>query len=420
MKIRLDKSKLTSFENGFKILKENPEAKSGRDIIKNTLEESFPELTFDVYIVPDEANGPDRNYFVMSVFPEMSVIDKIVSATMANKETSAIQKLWETNKKWTIEIDKKILDEEKINFTEKELTAMLLHEVGHIVCSTSIPNRISLILRYELMNTKFSNKSLLKMKIFRQILALPILDACIADGKKDKDTVREEVKADAFAAKYGYRKELIDALSKLSKYPNAGMGDKINTKMIKDARFAFKTIDEFKQRKDKLMRSNLIQLRESCVSPYICNVITECENVLFEENENSKSLKASVDFMHERADDTVNEEVMLEFFLFKKELKKIDGAEIDYIYSKIQTMESEYDRMIVMSYIHSKLDLVDYYISLLENPSLAKKYGIPHTLPQLRAIKQKLLDYRKLALRFKIPEKDLSTILVSYPTGYEG
>ena len=420
MKIRLDKTKLTTIENAFAMLIEQPDSETPCDLIKKALDDSFPECKFTVWVIKKhEMQQPE--FFVMSVFPEYSVVDKIILATMENKETKVIQKLWETNKKWVIEIDEKILTERELNFTSKELTAMLLHEVGHIVCSTSIPNRVSLILRYELMNTKFSNKALLKTSLFRKIMALPILDICIDDGKKDMHSIKEEVKADAFAKKYGYTKELIDALSKLSQYGSQKKDD-MNTKLIKDSRFALSTLDEFQQRKDKLAKGNLLSLVKMTESPYIKDFVNEFVESVFEDNENSKSVVngRKIEFMHERADSIINDEIMMEFFILKKTLKKIDPADLDYIYSKIQTMETEYDRMIIVSYIHSKLDLVEYYISILENPEVAKQYNIIQPLPVLKSIKLKLLDYRKLALKHKIADVDLYKIMVAYPTGYEG
>jgi hypothetical protein len=75
--------------------------------------------------------------------------------------------------------------------------------------------------------------------------------------------------------------------------------------------------------------------------------------------------------------------------------------------------------MLVISYIHSKLDLVEYYIAIMKDPKTIKKYDIPHTLTQLEGIRQRLLELRQIALKYKIPERN-KNILVAWPTGYEG
>ena len=75
--------------------------------------------------------------------------------------------------------------------------------------------------------------------------------------------------------------------------------------------------------------------------------------------------------------------------------------------------------MMIISYIHSKLDMVEYYISILENPALSKKYSIPHSLNQLYDMKKRLYQLREIALKFKIPERNRH-MLVSWADNYEG
>ena len=170
MNIRLNKDKFTAIDGAFLVLQENINSTAAIDIIKKSLEDCFKDCKFTINII----NSVDNHdpFFVMSVFPEVSVIDKVIVAVMSNKETKAIKQLWETNKNWTIEIDSRILKDspDSLKFSNTELTAMLLHEVGHIVCSTSIPNRISLILRYEMMNSKITNRMMLKDKIYYGLL----------------------------------------------------------------------------------------------------------------------------------------------------------------------------------------------------------------------------------------------------------
>lgn len=418
MRVKLNKDKFTAIDGAFLVLKEDPSSSAALQIISQSLQDCF-DCTFDIKVITDTL--PNSELFVMSVYPELPVIDKIISAIMSNKETDAIKKLWETNKKWTIEIDGKLLKDEIIQCNEKELTAMLLHEVGHIVCSSSLPNRISLILRYEIMKTNVRNKMMIKDKIFRTIMALPVLDACISDGKRDKTSIKEEIKADAFAKKMGYQNELLSVLTKLSsniKYPK---NDSINDKMIKISDFSLQTLDDFQQRREKLAKKGLLSLRESCQSIYINNIIDEFIETVFEDSQDSLSLfdGKKIQYMQERADNDIEEGYFTEFFIFGKELKRIDPAEIDYIDIKIQSIKNNNDKMMIVSYIHSKLDLVEYYISIMENPKLSRKYNIPHSINQLYELKKRLLILRKTALEYRIPERNKG-ILVAWPSGYEG
>ena len=114
----------------------------------------------------------------MSIFPERSTTDKIIeSVARGNSDFKTIQSLWEKNSKWTIEIDERIL---KGTFTTRELTAMVLHEVGHLIQSKTIATRIITVLQYEYAKTSMQNKMLLRTKVFRSIMALPIINSCIS------------------------------------------------------------------------------------------------------------------------------------------------------------------------------------------------------------------------------------------------
>ena len=422
MRINLNKNKFEAIDGAFLVLKEDRHNKAALEIIKNSLESCFSDCVFTINIIEPDHTKTDNSLFIMSVYPELSVVDKVIEALMSNKGTDEIKKLWNTNKKWTIEIDSRILDDSIINCSNKELTAILLHEVGHIIYSTSIPNRISLILRYEIMKSKMSNRMMLRDRVFRKLLSLPILDACISDGKKDKTSIKEEVKADTFAKKMGYDKELLSVLTKLmnnSKFTNS-ISD--NEKMSEVGKYALKTLDDFQARKDNLSKKSLLSLKESCMSPYLESIINDIVITLFEDPDDSISFYdgKKVSYMQERADKDIEDGYYTEFFIVgKKELKRIDPNELDYIEIKVQSIKNENDKMMVVSYINSKLDIIDYYITIMSNPKLAKKYYIPYTMDELNKLKTRLEILKKTAINFKIPERN-KNVLISWPTGYEG
>ena len=418
MRISLNKSNFDSIESAFFVLKGDSQNKEAIQLIKESLEKSFG-CEFDINVIP--VNGIEdnnKNMFVMSVYPEMPVVDKIISAVMSDKSTEAVKALWEKNKKWTIEIDARILDDNVIDCSKEELTAVLLHEVGHIVCSSSIPNRVSLILRYEIMKSSFKSRMMLKDKVFRTIMSLPILDSCVSDNKRDMTSIKEEIKADKFVKKMGYQKELYSVLTKILKKNKYTNSRSINDKMKEITKFSTQTLDEFQARKDKIAKNMIVTLKEHCQSPYIIDVLDTFLETVFEDNMESKSVinGRKIEYMQERADKIIEEG----FFSFgTKNLSRIDPAEIDYIDVKINSIKSDSDKMMVISYIHSKIDMVEYYISILENPALSRKYTIPHSLNQLYEMKKRLYQLREIALKFRIPERNRH-MLVSWADNYEG
>ena len=417
---KLNRNMINDIEASFQLLKEDKSNLEAIDRIKKSLESGLPDFVFNISVTPIEKNERDL-YFIMSVFPGESTVDKIItSITNDDTDIQAIQRLWQLNKVWNIEIDERILQDKPIGFNPRELTAMLLHEIGHIVISTSIPSRVSIIIKYELLKSKFSNRMMLRDKIFRSILSIPILDACVSDYTRTISSIKDEVEADSFAAKMGYRRDLITALKKVMVVSKSAGQQSVNDKIVSGVRLALSTVSDLEKRNIELSKNRLFGFREEASSQYIKDFVESYIDKIYGTDEsNSTFTNRRLDYFIECGQKTIQDGYYTEFFLFKKELKRIDPVEIDYIGSKINTIQDENDRMMIISYIHHKLDLVDYYIEIMSNEKTASRYSIPHTLQQLIKIKNVLLDYRIRALKQPLPLKNKG-LLVSWADGYEG
>lgn len=417
---KLNRNMINDIEASFQLLKEDKSNLEAIDRIKKSLESGLPDFVFNISVTPIEKNERDL-YFIMSVFPGESTVDKIItSITNDDTDIQAIQRLWQLNKVWNIEIDERILQDKPIGFTPSELTAMLLHEIGHIVISTSIPSRVSIIIKYELLKSKFSNRMMLRDKIFRSILSIPILDACVSDYTRTISSIKDEVEADSFAAKMGYRRDLITALKKVMVVSKSAGQQSVNDKIVSGVRLALSTVSDLEKRNIELSKNRLFGFREEASSQYIKDFVESYIDKIYGIDEsNSTFTNRRLDYFIECGQKTIQDGYYTEFFLFKKELKRIDPVEIDYIGSKISSIQDENDRMMIISYIHHKLDLVDYYIEIMSNPKTVARYSIPHTLPQLIKIKNTLTEYRIQALKQPLPLKNRG-LLVSWADGYEG
>lgn len=404
--VNLNKDKFSLIEGAFKVLKENSTTQSARDLIVKNLEEQFKGLKFEVHVV----SHTDENSFIMSVYPDRSFLDRIVEKLSGDSEH--IEKIWSKIDKWVIEIDEIILHDDK--FTEQELTALLLHEIGHVIYSNAITTRLSTILRYEIIKSKYAEKVMLKDRIFRLLLSIPILDSCISD--KHNSSIKEEVKADKFAIKMGYSKPLLSALNKIEKM--CSKNDSLVDSMKKLGNFSMQTLRDIKDRKDKIVKSNLNSLIESCNSPYMKDVLKDIYETYCVDGE-TREEGSKFKFLYEYADKLEEDSFYQEMFLFgKKDLKRIDPADLDYIAVQIGNIKYEGDKTMLLTYIHSKLDIIDYYLQILNNPKYSKKYNVPHSVEQLEEMRSRLYKYREDILRYKIPE--IGKIVISWPSGYEG
>lgn len=385
---------------------------------------SLYKYNFNVTVVSGASSSDSPALFVMSVYPEMSTVDKVAKAIM-NKNTSAVKSLWEKNEKWLIEIDKRILNPTFITLAPKELTAILIHEIGHIVDSNAIPTRVSNILSYQLARSPFNARAMLSNDIFKKVLSLPVLNACIAD-KGNSAEIKHEIKADKFVKKVGYGQNLKSALSTLMRckyYPKSGGSD---DEMRKVTAFSTDTLSQFQKRRDALVKNRLLSLKSECASPYLAEAVQSIYDSLFTADftleDNTDRDKIKVEAMHDKADKlaSFDVELLTEGFLgVKKKLKKIDANQIDYIRIKVADIKTNDDKLMIMSYINSKIDLIDYYMSIADNPKISKKYIIPHTQGELEHMKKTLVGLKEMAFKHALTKPN-EGLVIAWPKGYEG
>ena len=102
-----------------------------------------------------------------------------------------------------------------------------------------------------------------------------------------------------------------------------------------------------------------------------------------------------------------------------KKLKKIPTDLVAYITIETEAIETPNDKMMIASYCLSKIEIVEWYIELLEVGS--KKYVVPHSKPYLENIRTQLLACYKKIMDTKVStNKDRPIIDIQYPKGYEG
>ena len=102
-----------------------------------------------------------------------------------------------------------------------------------------------------------------------------------------------------------------------------------------------------------------------------------------------------------------------------KKLKRIPSDLVSYIQIETEAIKDSNDKMMISSYCLSKLDLVNWYIELLEVGS--KKYIVPHSKAHLEMVREQLMECHKEIMRVKIKNpNDRPIIDINYPKGYEG
>lgn len=410
--MRINNDILADIESSFGRLKTSSGDVSAIRKIEDALH-SLTNKNFHVEVISGIRAGETCN--IMSIFPDESTIDLIISSIVNESKDNIIAKTWNETAKWNIEIDNTILTD-KMGLTEKELTALLMHEIGHIVYSNSVPVKLSRTLRMEYAKSGLVSKQLLKDSFFSKVLTFPILHLCNANIKKS--SIREELQADKYSVKSGYGNDLKSAIDKIIIY--AGSASKTNTDdELKDlAGFSIDTLTSLQNRQNAIVRKNMAIMIKSTPSRFAKNIISKFSNGL-NGNPNSSVTESVKDkYLNDKIQKITDDFYASEFFFNRvHKLKRIDPADIDYIGLEVNNIKCNDDRMMIVTYIYNKLDIIDYYLSILDSGS--KKYQVPHTREQLIAMRQTLEKYRLDALNRKLPTIDYG-VNIQFPAGYEG
>lgn len=102
-----------------------------------------------------------------------------------------------------------------------------------------------------------------------------------------------------------------------------------------------------------------------------------------------------------------------------KKLKRIPSDLVSYIMIETEAIESSNDKMMISSYCLHKLDVVNWYIELLDTGS--KKYIVPQSRAHLEMVRDQLIECHKQIMATKIQKpKDRTWLDTHYPEGYEG
>jgi len=102
-----------------------------------------------------------------------------------------------------------------------------------------------------------------------------------------------------------------------------------------------------------------------------------------------------------------------------KKLKKIPSDLVPYITIETEAIKDANDKMMISSYCLGKLELVNWYLDLLEHGS--KKYVVPQSRAYLEMVRDQLMECHKRIMAVKIRNpKDRPLLDIHYPEGYEG
>lgn len=193
-------------------------------------------------------------------------------------------------------------------------------------------------------------------------------------------------------------------------YTKYAAPEKEKKKIVDDVRDMVKALRESCDPNDENMR-NLSMFPET-VEAFLNG---DFDNYMKEADEQWIHEQFDMDWEHRQTN--YNIKYLQEAFGVKK-LKKIPTDLVAYITIEAESIKDANDKMMISSYCLGKIEIVEWYIELLEVGS--KKYVVPHTKPYLETVRTQLLACFKKIMDTPIPKKDRPLLDIQYPKGYEG
>lgn len=402
---------------------------------------------FYVYITDDKKAQTKEPFFGMRIFPSQKYAENIIKEIIEEDETNILNmcERWKKISEWDIEIDNRVFQRESISFNPQELTAMLLHEIGHTIYSDK---KIEMFYRiYKECNIRMKETDKAAAKILYIIYMIPLTLVCgFRDWGLTSVDLREEIFADQSVQKLGYSKHLISAFSKIIKaygsggYVSEGSDEKELTRIMDMCNL---NISDLRHRRDKLkdelyntgnshnsfyiktMISNIMKkIGIAKKTRYNGNIVLESDFSLCFDNENfiNESLLvfdiksfSNLEKQIAMMQNSTKAKIANEAFGIKKKSEIPSQLEVDCISVELDRIENHADRRYVLDLIYNQEEKIQKFMELCEyNKDLKRKYygKMQSMMTELEDIRKKVLSKRSFDKNYKV--------FVRYPEGYEG
>lgn len=410
---------LIQIETAFQNIKSN-----GKGNHRNDLESIARVISrrYDLKVNINIVENTGMKFFGMAIYPEADLIDKMVNSLVeGTNHLDVMEDLWAKNKNWVIEIDSLLLNDISLNANPSEITAVLLHEIGHTVHSNEIPNRVGRVIKYTKMQLEQPVKRLLKWGKARKILGLTIIEACSNPNYHTSNGIGHELAADKLTIKEGYADSLNSFLSKLIAKKGNGLIERSEKELDQEVEtilaWTVENVSQLEMRKNILDRNIKAQLLNT-KSPFIRDYLLKIRGAFFgNEKDRVASLVQEQNVMKEYKKYSIVTEAFKDWFGKNGKIQKITNNDIDMIMIEANRVENENDRIYVLDLVYNKLDLIEVSLDLLSNKDTAPRVQV--SKDTLLKQREELLGIRKQIMSIRIKPKDFN-VLVQYPVGYEG
>ena len=371
-------------------------------------------LTCNLSIVINDTN----QFFGMNIYPARDTITSMISSILSEKShTDVVIELWNKNLEWFVEIDSILLYDRTLNANPAEITSVLLHEIGHIVYSNTIPQRVNNILRYQVMQTDYAVKKLCENNKIRKLFEIVIVEAC-SSKNFHYTNIHAERTADNFVVTMGYGNELDNFITKLISTNGNSLINRTDDDIDKDIKtiviWSIDNITELEFRKTKLKHAIQTELYRN-PSHFVKLIFNSIKQAFFgNDSETYKNIVTEQITIDTKC--KIVSEAFLDWFDSVGIIKKISQIDIDMIFIEIDKIENNDDRIYVLDRIYDKMDLVNLALEFINKGDTSK---VRQSKQTLIGMKTQLEKARNHIIQMPIKNKQYG-VFIKYPKGYEG
>lgn len=412
--------------------------KAGDDIKGNIsrLQRGLERLTdtdyeFEVIITKNDNN----TFFGANIYPTQDTVDSVVRAILHDKKDGdQVSAIWAENKKWTVELDSILLNDMRLNANPGEITAVLLHEIGHTVYSNSIPQRLHRLIRYKTMKLNYQMRELIADSKISKLFSLAVIESCTTKNFNYINSDKVEAAADQVVLQFGYGEELNSFIDKLIAAKGNGLVNRTDAEIEKDVtsivNWSLVNVQQLEFRKDKLkdaLKVELINTPSMVIKKFVQNIhesffgsaTSTYRKLLSEQYTGAQedvyaSAMASQYLMNHY--NKVVKESLATIFERTGKVKKVNQSDIDILRVELDRISNVDDKIYLLDRIYDKMELVDIAINMIDQGKADK---VQQSKTTLVSMKRDLQDMRDDVMAMKIVDKDYG-VFVRYPKGYKG
>lgn len=416
------KESLIFVESCIRNIQHEKEINKNIKLIENAIKREF-DIQLEISIIDNK-----KTFFGMCIYPspeEMDVLTDILINSSDNtksgfkfSDAERIHREYMTKTAKVVEIDSMLLYDHNINATAGEITAILLHELGHIVSSNSMINRLTRAKEY--LMVKCDNKTRRLIPIIPMIPQLFSLVVLQIFSYQFNVQLLKEKQADELALKEGYGEELFSVLGKLIANGKGDQVKKSNKEIDKDVEVTIDwlivNIKELEYRKDRLKRSLKI-LKLTSPSKYLARQISYIADSIFRNDEKRMVEKAVM----------INEAFIFSNLKSKKmkapsgamdnggRVRKLVARDLDIYRAELERVNTVDDKIFLLERLYDLLDVAEYALYMLETD--------PRRVMQSEATIKNYIDAVQDIIRLtneKKISKEKYGLFIKYPADYEG